>query len=168
MEDIKKIDIKEFRELGFLQEVNRQFFHPLGLALEVIIDSETDEETLGGIWDYRDDPEGIHYHAHDISRKKINNVEKERAKHVGPRIELLGSTVQEPSYISTQLSKELKGFGVDDIDEETKEDIIEYLKDNLKIDTKYIGRFGISRHEVQLLLDNKVISSVTLPNTDGL
>ena len=57
---IKHISIKEFREKGFLQEVNRQFFHPIGMALEVIID-EAENETLGGIWDYRDDSEGMLY-----------------------------------------------------------------------------------------------------------
>lgn len=56
---IKRIDIKEFREIGYLQELNRRFLHPLGLALEIVIDSETGEERLGGIWDYRDDPEGM-------------------------------------------------------------------------------------------------------------
>jgi hypothetical protein len=30
-----KINIKEFREKGYLQEANRRFFHPLGLALSV-------------------------------------------------------------------------------------------------------------------------------------
>ena len=49
MNDVKRIDIKEFRAKGFLQEVNREFFHPLGLALEVIINDETGEESLGGI-----------------------------------------------------------------------------------------------------------------------
>ena len=34
---IKHMDIKEFREQGFLQEANRLYFHPLGLALEVRI-----------------------------------------------------------------------------------------------------------------------------------
>jgi hypothetical protein len=58
MGDIKHMSIKEFREKGFLQEANRLFFHPLGLALQVDIDS-SGNETLGGIWDYRDDPEGI-------------------------------------------------------------------------------------------------------------
>lgn len=57
-DEIKRIDIKEFMEFGFLQEVNRQFFHPLGLALEVIIDDEDGSMSLGGIWDYRGDPEG--------------------------------------------------------------------------------------------------------------
>jgi N-acetyl sugar amidotransferase len=33
-EDIKYMDIGEFRRLGFLQEANRLFFHPLGLVLD--------------------------------------------------------------------------------------------------------------------------------------
>ncbi|MCK9416500.1 nucleoside 2-deoxyribosyltransferase domain-containing protein [Candidatus Dojkabacteria bacterium] len=57
--NIKYIDINEFRTKGYLQELNRQFLHPLGLALEVKI--ENDKETLGGIWDYRNDAEGIYY-----------------------------------------------------------------------------------------------------------
>jgi hypothetical protein len=73
-EKIKRIDIKEFRELGFLQEVNRQFFHPLGLALEVIIDDITKKETLGGIWDYREDPEGNFFANEMLSEEKMRYV----------------------------------------------------------------------------------------------
>ncbi len=58
MSDIKKLNIKEFRDMGLLQEANRLFFHPLGLALSVTAD-ENDEFQLETIWDYRDDPEGI-------------------------------------------------------------------------------------------------------------
>jgi hypothetical protein len=53
MEDL---DITEFRLTGLLQEVNRQFFHPIGLALYVHIDDEGVTK-LGGIWK-DDDPEG--------------------------------------------------------------------------------------------------------------
>lgn len=35
MGEIKRIDVAEFRSEGYLQEVNRRFLHPLGLALEV-------------------------------------------------------------------------------------------------------------------------------------
>lgn len=59
-DEIKRMDIKEFRETGLLAEVNRTFFHPLGLALEVVVEDDGSEK-LGGIWDYRDDPEGILY-----------------------------------------------------------------------------------------------------------
>jgi hypothetical protein len=68
-EQLKIIPVKEFRELGYLQELNRQFLHPLGLAIS-IIQYEDGSEGLGGIWDYRNDPEGIIY--------DINNSESER------------------------------------------------------------------------------------------
>jgi hypothetical protein len=32
--DIERMAISEFVDEGYLQEVNRRFFHPLGLALE--------------------------------------------------------------------------------------------------------------------------------------
>ncbi len=56
--DIKYMSINEFHELGLLAEVNRSFFHPLGLALEVATDEVTGEMHLNGIWDDREDPEG--------------------------------------------------------------------------------------------------------------
>jgi hypothetical protein len=75
--DIKRIDIKEFREKGYLQELNRRFLHPLGLALEIIIDDDNNEK-LGGIWDYRNDEEGIYYDIEksNIERKRIFNTKK--------------------------------------------------------------------------------------------
>ena len=51
------IDIKEFRESGYLEEVNRRFFHPIGLAMAVHVDDEG-VETIAGIYDDREDPEG--------------------------------------------------------------------------------------------------------------
>lgn len=128
MTEVKRIDIKEFRELGFLQEANRQFFHPLGLALEVVVaDCEKcgghgrraprsaaekgktppcaacggsgKVERLGGVWDYRDDPEGIAFAGPPgsmIDEAKMANVEREWRKHEGARraIFLSNSTVQ--------------------------------------------------------------------------
>ncbi len=39
--DKKFLDLKEFVETGYLQEANRLFFHPLGLALAVsVVDTE--------------------------------------------------------------------------------------------------------------------------------
>ena len=58
-DQVKRISAKEFQELGYLQEVNRRFLHPLGLALEVIRDDESGEVSFGGVWDSRDDIEGI-------------------------------------------------------------------------------------------------------------
>lgn len=72
-EEVKFIDIKEFRLKGFLQEANRLFFHPLGLALAVHIHQDG-TETLDGIWDYRDDPEGMFYGQEMIEEDRIEHV----------------------------------------------------------------------------------------------
>ena len=92
---IKKINIKEFREIGFLQEINRQFLHPHGLALEIQIDADTLEESLGGIWDYRDDPEGIYFAPGSMSFNKAADVAMEHFKHAATRRKLFdGATLQ--------------------------------------------------------------------------
>jgi hypothetical protein len=72
MKDIKRIDIKEFREKGYLQELNRRFLHPLGMALEVCQEDDG-TEILGGIWDYREDEEGIYY---DLANSDEERIEK--------------------------------------------------------------------------------------------
>jgi len=95
--DIKRIPIKEFRELGYLQELNRRFLHPLGLALEVIKDDETGEEKLGGIWDFRDDDEGIYY--------DINNSEKDRIERFKKNKEYIDKEFE------TRLKKRVKKIG---------------------------------------------------------
>jgi hypothetical protein len=61
MDEIVKMSVKEFRSLGLLQELNRLFLHPRGLALEVVVDDETGDERFGSVWDYRNDPEGMAY-----------------------------------------------------------------------------------------------------------
>ena len=92
MGDIKRIDIAEFRREGYLQEVNRRFLHPLGLALEVVVD-EDGTERLGGVWDYREDPEGITYAGLDLAEnaRHIDALIEERTL---PRIAALGYYVQ--------------------------------------------------------------------------
>lgn len=89
------MNIKEFREMGLLAEVNRTFFHPLGLALEVIIDEETGEEKLGGIWDYRDDPEGIRYHPDHFPREKIKKAQEFIKQKHEQRLKTLGFVYQD-------------------------------------------------------------------------
>jgi len=77
----KYIDAKEFREEGYLQEVNRRFFHPLGLALEIIQNKETEEYQFNGIADYRDDPEGVFFGSFDSEKvKHIDNLLLEKIK----------------------------------------------------------------------------------------
>ena len=74
--------------------------HPLGLALEIII-KDDGKEQLGGIWDYRDDEEGIYYNItnSDNNRKeRFKNNEKfidtELKKRTNKREELFGSLIE--------------------------------------------------------------------------
>ena len=87
----RRMDIKEFRAFGFLQEVNRQFFHPLGLALEVVVEDDGTER-LGGIWDFRDDPEGIRYQEMDQGKAwRVSELQHEKA---AARQKALGYVIQ--------------------------------------------------------------------------
>lgn len=99
--EIKRMNIKEFRESGYLQEVNRRFLHPLGLALEVTIEEETGEEYISGVWDYREDEEGIYYDFKNSTQERIEKAQKkakliddEIAKRKDKRIEILGSIIE--------------------------------------------------------------------------
>lgn len=93
-DEITRLDIADFRSLGYLQELNRRFLHPLGLALEVIVEDDG-TETLGGVWDYRNDPEGIRYDNADghlaVRARWIDNAWQLRE---ADRISRLGYMVQ--------------------------------------------------------------------------
>jgi hypothetical protein len=91
-DDIKRIPLKEFRELGFIQEINRRVLHPCGLALEVILDTETGEEKFGGVWDYRDDPEGMAFG--EVSADKARSVDDLWFSKIDTRMENFGWVVQ--------------------------------------------------------------------------
>lgn len=98
--EVKRIDIKEFREKGYLQELNRRFLHPLGMALEIIVE-ENGEEKLGGIWDYRDDEEGIYYDLVNSDEERIEKFTKneqfvfdEMMKRSEKRTEMFGSNIE--------------------------------------------------------------------------
>jgi len=88
----KRMSIDEFQKQGLLQEVNRQFFHPLGLALEIVVEKGTGEKILGGIWDYRNDPEGLRFK--EVNEEKTRKVEKLRTGKAKIRKNKLGYVVQ--------------------------------------------------------------------------
>jgi len=89
------ISAKEFRDEGYLQEVNRQFLHPLGLALEVQRDEESGEVSFGRVWDYRDDPEGIQYSGFNKQDNwKAENVWRHWVKKATVRMGKFGWVIQ--------------------------------------------------------------------------
>jgi hypothetical protein len=70
---MKKMPLDEFQKIGLLQEINRQFLHPMGLAL--MFDTRDDNVvTSVEIWDARDDPEGILFAPDVINEEKVFKV----------------------------------------------------------------------------------------------
>lgn len=93
-EMVERIAPKEFQDFGFLQEVNREYLHPLGMALEVIVNDETGDISFGGIWDYRDDPEGLRFRPENIDQEKVKQVAKFKRERWASRLKKLGYTIQ--------------------------------------------------------------------------
>lgn len=87
-DDIKYMDLQEFREGGYLHEVNRLLLHPLGLALAVGTDGSM------SVWDYRDDPEGMEFGEALLSAEKAEKVCTELLERRAERIRRLGWVIQ--------------------------------------------------------------------------
>lgn len=69
VKDIRYMSIDELARLGILQAINLEILHPLGLALERRID-ENGVSNLGGVQDWRDDPEGMTYEKVDMDKRE--------------------------------------------------------------------------------------------------
>ena len=82
--------------MGLLQEINRRFLHPLGLALEVVIDNEGNE-AFGGLW-ITDDPEGWCF-------GPLTEAQKEKAKVLETKLSM-----------GLQVRRKSLGFDIEPID----------------------------------------------------
>jgi hypothetical protein len=91
--DIKRMDIKDFLDAGYLHELNRQLLHPHGLAMEVVQEDDGSCK-LGGVWDYRDDPEGMAFGDDTLSATKVNKIAEITAARRPAREAGLGYWVQ--------------------------------------------------------------------------
>lgn len=98
MSKTKVMSATEFREEGYLQELNRCFLHPLGLALATTIDHEAGTEVFGPVYDCRSDPEGIIFDDEVVGseefQEKHGKVLGEIVRCSERRAEALGFTVQ--------------------------------------------------------------------------
>lgn len=70
------MNLREFADKGYLQEANRQFFHPLGLAL-VLNEYPDGRVEFVGILDQRSDAAGIYF---DLANSPEDRVERFRDK----------------------------------------------------------------------------------------
>ena len=91
-EELKAMAVDEFVKFGFLQELNRQFLHPLGVALSIVVE-DGKITGFGPIWDYRDDPEGLRFGDDMIDAAKARRVEELRRSKRPGRFKLFGLTL---------------------------------------------------------------------------
>jgi len=90
----KKMTAKELVDTGLLQEVNRLFFHPRGLALGIKVDDDGNY-SLDDVWDSREDPEGFWFS--DISEDKKKYAKELFDSKDVARVKKIGSVIQEKS-----------------------------------------------------------------------
>lgn len=103
--DRPMMDLDEFRDSGYLQEINRRFLHPLGLALGM---TEDEDGSVGfaGVWDARHDPDGFVFEGIDLGPKAeiVRRIEEDRR---AARVEGLGFWVQPagPSELDAMIER---------------------------------------------------------------
>jgi hypothetical protein len=104
----KQMDLQEFRDSGVLQEANRRFFHPLGLALAILQKEETKEFIDVHIIpplilvDKRD-TDRVFYQEEHMTKEKADNVKEMIKRRAPKRVELLGEIVQHSEWDEEQI-----------------------------------------------------------------
>ena len=88
-----RLDPSAFMQEGYLQELNRRFLHPLGLALAVSIDDDGTVQ-LDSILDFRFDPEGCVFGPGVIDPGKADRIEGLERDRKQAREAALGYWVQ--------------------------------------------------------------------------
>jgi len=95
-------DLNEFKDKGYLQEANRRFFHPLGLALSVRLDEKDDKVKEIFVMEVLDDPEGFCFGYKNrttkqnlVSMNKKKFIDEEMFKRKDARIKMFGSMIEE-------------------------------------------------------------------------
>ena len=90
------LSIKEFQESGLLQEVNRLFFHPRGMALAIVMPDQSDNEDGWALHNIQvtDDPEGFMFT--DLEPGSGDTASLMLAERLYPRMKMfsVSSTIQ--------------------------------------------------------------------------
>jgi len=112
MAKIKKIkDPCQFLiDSGLLFTINQQLLHPLGMAMEIKFNDDGTKE-FGGIWDYRDDPQGLLFDEETLKHgldKLATFMEEFGTAKLEERQKTLGFLVQEPEVKKPVKAKNLK------------------------------------------------------------
>ena len=92
----EKISMKAFVEQGYLQEVNRQFLHIVGLSMEV--KKTGDKYEFDGIWDFRQIKGGIKFSDEAVKQpdfiEKCNRIKAIVSKNKSLRKQLYDAATQ--------------------------------------------------------------------------
>ena len=91
--------------MGLIQEINRRFLHPLGLALEILVDPDGRAIGLGGIQDHSDDPEGVIFPEDDLDPDKAARVDALIEERTFLRKTALGYVIQPIPTKETETSE---------------------------------------------------------------
>ena len=87
------IDPALLLDIGYIQEVNRVFFHPLGLALCIEVE-EGGPARIAGVIDWRSDPEGGEFGPGVIDPDKARRIQAEQEARRPAREAALGFWIQ--------------------------------------------------------------------------
>lgn len=88
----KLMPLGQFVNLGALQEINRQFLHPLGLAL--LVENVAGFNRIAGIWDATEDPEGIIFAEGHISAARARTFRQWQRQQHAKRVATLGYLIE--------------------------------------------------------------------------
>ncbi|MCK5019359.1 MAG: hypothetical protein KAS32_20025 [Candidatus Peribacteraceae bacterium] len=115
---MKEMDLNKFCELGILQEVNRVFFHPLGLALSVEAealkdipsargDGTSENDMIVGLSAVleTDDPDGIVFG--DIDYDKVAKFKEWANGRTPTRVQNLKFKIQPSIKLTVKLDKKV-------------------------------------------------------------
>lgn len=90
-DEITLVDPKELSESGILHEVNRLFFHPIGMALAVELEDDGTWSMVGVI-DHRADAAGVTFAT--VDEDKVQKFKELQRKRHRSRLRALGFYVQ--------------------------------------------------------------------------
>ncbi len=97
MTKLPKMSVKTFVNEGYLQELNRRFLHPIGVALGFYVpdDDEPDtDEPRAFFIDARNDPEGMTFASGQIDFTKIQKINTQQMMRRGTRLAATSFWVQ--------------------------------------------------------------------------
>jgi len=88
----KTMSLDTFHKQGYLQEINRQFLHPLGLSLALKV--EDGKREFHAIYDHRDSKEALIFKPGLLEQSKADRVEREQEELGQVRLAGMGFIIQ--------------------------------------------------------------------------